>query len=100
MDIDLIELRTLRPLDMNTIRARLQSTNKVCILDESTQSGGVGATISSRVCEEIFDLLDASVIQLAMKDTPVPYASPMEQVVVKRSADLIEGVMKLCANKV
>ena len=100
MDIDLIELRTLKPLDMDTIRESLQRTNKVCILDESTQSGGVGATISSRVCEEMFDLLDAPVIRLAMEDTPVPYASPIERVVVKRSADLIDGVMRLCSNKV
>ncbi len=100
MDIDLIELRTLKPVDMDTIRESLQRTNKVCILDESTQSGGVGASISSRVCEEMFDLLDAPVIRLAMENTPVPYASPIERVVVKRSADLIESVMRLCANKV
>ena len=100
MDIDLIELRTLKPLDMDTIRQSLQRTNKLCILDESTRSGGVGATISSRVCEEMFDLLDAPVIRLAMDDTPVPYASSMEKVVVKRSTDLIEGVMNLCTSRV
>lgn len=99
MDIDLIELRTLKPLDMDTIRESLQRTNKVCILDESTRSGGVGATISSRVCEEMFDMLDAPVLRLAMDDTPVPYASSMEKVVVKRSTDLIEGVMKLCTKR-
>ena len=100
MDIDLIELRTLKPLDMDTIRESLQRTNKLCILDESTRSGGVGATISSRVCEEMFDLLDAPIVRLAMDDTPVPYASSMEKVVVKRGADLIESVINLCANKV
>lgn len=100
MDIDLIELRTLKPLDMNTIRESLQRTNKLCILDESTRSGGVGATISSRVCEEMFDLLDAPIVRLAMDDTPVPYASSMEKVVVKRGADLIESVINLCAYKV
>ena len=100
MDIDLIELRTLKPLDMDTIRESLQRTNKLCILDESTRSGGVGATISSRVCEEMFDLLDAPVVRLAMEDTPVPYASSMEKKVVKRSTDLIEGVTKLCKGRV
>mmetsp|Transcript_14887 Transcript_14887/g.22437 ORF Transcript_14887/g.22437 Transcript_14887/m.22437 type:complete len:101 (-) Transcript_14887:7-309(-) len=100
MDIDLIELRTLKPLDMETIRDSLQRTNKLCILDESTRSGGVGATISSRVCEEMFDLLDAPVIRLAMDNTPVPYASSMEKVVVKRSTDLIEGVTKLCTSRI
>lgn len=100
MDIDLIELRTLKPLDMDTIRESLQRTNKLCILDESTRSGGVGATICSRVCEEMFDLLDAPVVRLAMEDTPVPYASSMEKKVVKRSTDLIEGVTKLCKGRV
>ena len=90
----------MKPLDMDTIRESLQRTNKLCILDESTRSGGVGATISSRVCEEMFDLLDAPIVRLAMDDTPVPYASSMEKVVVKRGADLIESVINLCANKV
>merc|ERR1712038_43649 len=55
-DIDLIELRTLKPLDMETISKSLARTNKLCILDESTKSGGVGATISAAVSEELFDL--------------------------------------------
>lgn len=100
LEIDLIELRTLKPLDMDTIRESLERTNKLCILDESTKSGGVGATISSRVCEELFDLLDAPVVRLCMSDAPVPYASSMEKEVVKRGADLVKGVANLCAGKV
>merc|ERR1711906_702 len=50
-DIDLMELRSLKPLDMDTIRASLERTNKLVILDESTQSGGVGATVSARISE-------------------------------------------------
>mmetsp|Transcript_26776 Transcript_26776/g.54715 ORF Transcript_26776/g.54715 Transcript_26776/m.54715 type:complete len:709 (+) Transcript_26776:35-2161(+) len=99
-DVDLIELRTLKPLDLETIRKSLERTNKLCILDESTKSGGVGATISSIVCEEMFDLLDAPVIRLSMDDAPVPYASSMEKVVVKRGADLVEGVVKMCSGRV
>lgn len=95
-DIDLIELRSLKPLDMDTIRESLERTNKMCILDESTKSGGVGATISAQVSEELFDLLDAPVKRLCMDDAPVPYASSMEVAVVKRSSDLIEGVFDLC----
>jgi len=96
-DIDLIELRTLKPLDMETISKSLARTNKMCILDESTKSGGVGATISALVSEELFDLLDAPVNRLCMDDAPVPYASTMEQAVVKRGSDLIEGVFDLCS---
>lgn len=98
-DIDLIELRSLKPLDMETIRASLAKTNKLAILDESTKSGGVGATISAAVGEELFDLLDAPIKRLCMDDAPVPYASSMEKAVVKRGSDLIEGVFDLCTGK-
>jgi len=98
-DIDLIELRTLKPLDMETIMTSLVRTNKVCILDESTKTGGVGASISARVSEEMFDLLDAPVKRLCMDDAPVPYASTMEKGVVKRGSDLIEGVFDMCTGK-
>jgi pyruvate/2-oxoglutarate/acetoin dehydrogenase E1 component len=98
-DIDLIELRALKPLDMKTIAKSLARTNKLCILDESTKSGGVGATISAQVSEELFDLLDAPVKRLCMDDAPVPYAETMEKAVVKRGSDLIEGVFDLCTKK-
>lgn len=98
-DIDLIELRSLKPLDMETIASSLAKTHKLAILDESTKSGGVGATISARVSEELFDLLDAPIKRLCMDDAPVPYASSMEKAVVKRGSDLIEGVFDLCTGK-
>mmetsp|Transcript_22069 Transcript_22069/g.46006 ORF Transcript_22069/g.46006 Transcript_22069/m.46006 type:complete len:815 (-) Transcript_22069:434-2878(-) len=98
-DIDLIELRSLKPLDMETISKSLARTNKMAILDESTKSGGVGATISAQVSEELFDLLDAPIKRLCMDDAPVPYAESMEKAVVKRASDLIEGVFDLCTGK-
>lgn len=99
-DIDLIELRSLKPLDMDTIGKSLERTNKLIILDESTKSGGVGATISAQVGEELFDLLDAPVKRLCMDDAPVPYASSMEKAVVKRGSDLIEAVFDMCTGKI
>jgi len=98
-DIDLIELRSLKPLDMETIASSLSKTHKLCILDESTKSGGVGATISARVSEELFDLLDAPVKRLCMDDAPVPYAESMEKAVVKRGSDLVEAVFDMCSGK-
>ena len=94
-DIDLIELRSLKPLDLETIRESLARTHKLVILDESTQSGGVGASISALVGEELFDELDAPVKRLCMDDAPVPYASSMEQAVVKRGSDLVIAVKEL-----
>jgi len=98
-DIDLIELRSLKPLDMDTIAKSLAKTHKLVILDESTKTGGVGASISARVSEELFDLLDAPVKRLCMDDAPVPYASSMEKAVVKRGTDLVEGVFDICTGK-
>ncbi|KAG5175793.1 pyruvate dehydrogenase [Tribonema minus] len=100
MDIDLVELRSLKPLDMATIKASLQRTHKVVILDESTLSGGVGATVSALVSEVLFDELDAPVKRLCMDDAPVPYASSMEEAVVKRAADVVTGVADLVNRRI
>jgi len=99
LDIDLIELRSLKPLDIDTIRESLSRTHKCAILDESTESGGVGATISATIHEKCFNLLDAPVNRLCMDDAPVPYASSMEKAVVKRGSDLVKGVYDLVMNK-
>jgi len=95
LDIDLIELRSLKPLDKDTIRKSLARTHKLAILDESTYSGGVGATISAIISEEMFDELDPPVKRLCMDDAPVPYATSMEKAVVKRGEDLIDAVAEL-----
>jgi len=100
LDIDLIELNSLKPLDMETIRASIEKTHKVAILDESTHSGGVGATISAMINEQCFDLLDAPVKRLCMDDAPVPYASSMELAVVKRGSDLVQAVFDLTHKRV
>jgi len=100
MDVDLIELRSLKPLDIPTIRESLSRTNKITILDESTHSGGVGATVSAMISEQCFDLLDAPVKRLCMDDAPVPYASSMEQAVVKRGSDLVQAVYDLVQKKI
>lgn len=84
---------------MATIKASLQRTHLLAILDESTYSGGVGATVSAAISETLFFELDAPVRRLCMDDAPVPYASSMEKAVVKRGSDLVEGVLSLVFNK-
>jgi pyruvate/2-oxoglutarate/acetoin dehydrogenase E1 component len=85
-------------LDLETIKQSLKRTHKVAILDESTLSGGVGATISAMISEQLYYDLDAPVKRLCMDDAPVPYAASMEQAVVKRSADLVTAVFDLVNN--
>ena len=98
VDVDLIELRSLKPLDMETIKTSLARTHKVAILDESTLSGGVGATVSAIMSEQAFNLLDAPVRRLCMDDAPVPYASSMEEAVVKRASDVVKAVFDFISN--
>lgn len=98
VEIDLLELRSLKPLDMASIKESLKRTHKLAILDESTLSGGVGATISALVSEQLFYELDAPIKRLCMDDAPVPYASSMEKAVVKRAEDLVIGVVDLVNN--
>ena len=100
MDVDVLEMRSLKPLDIASIRESLARTHKLTILDESTHSGGVGATISAMVSEQCFDLLDAPVKRLCMDDAPVPYASSMEVEVVKRGSDLVQAVYDLVQKKI
>merc|ERR1719482_956260 len=85
--------------DLDLIRTSLERTHKCAILDESTNSGGVGATISSTVHEKCFTLLDAPVNRICMDDAPVPYSDSMEKAVVKRAEDLVIGVGMLVNNK-
>ena len=99
LEIDLLEMRSLKPLDKDAIRESLARTHKLAILDESTYSGGIGATISAIVSEEMFDLLDAPVKRLSMDDAPVPYSLAMEAAVVKRDTDLVQGVADLVFRK-
>merc|ERR1711968_326335 len=100
IELDLVELTSLKPLDIETIRSSLQRTHKIALLDESTTSGGVGATVSALIGEHCFDELDAPVKRLSMDDAPVPYAGSMEEAVVKRGADLVKAVADLVARRV
>ena len=94
--MDLIELTCLKPFDKETVEASLKRTHKLAMLDESTRSGGVGATMSALINETLFDELDAPEKRLCMEDAPVPYATEMEKEMVKRASDLIAGVREMC----
>jgi len=99
IELDLIELTCLKPLDLATIKESLVRTHRVAILDESTQSGGVGATVSAMISEQLYDELDGPVKRLCMDDAPVPYASSMEKAVVKRASDVVAAVKDIVAKR-
>ncbi len=78
IDCEVVDLRTLLPLDDETIFASVGRTGKALIVHEDTKTGGVGAEVSARITEHCFESLDGPVLRVAAPDTPVPYAPSME----------------------
>jgi 2-oxoisovalerate dehydrogenase E1 component len=79
LDADIVDLRSLVPLDYEAIAASVRRTNRVLILHEDTLFGGIGGEISAWITENLFEHLDAPVLRAASLDTPVPFAIPLEQ---------------------
>lgn len=79
IDADIIDLRTLLPLDLEAIEASVRKTSRVIILHEDTLLGGIGGEISAHISEHCFEYLDAPVIRVGSLDTPVPFARSLEQ---------------------
>jgi len=76
---DILDLRTLLPLDYEAIEATVKKTGKVIILHEATKTGGIGGELSAYISEHLFEYLDGPVMRAASLDTPVPFAIPLEQ---------------------
>lgn len=79
LDADIVDLRSLVPLDYEAIAASVKRTNRVLILHEDTLFGGIGGEIAAWISEHLFEHLDAPVMRAASLDTPVPFAIPLEQ---------------------
>ena len=79
LDADIVDLRSLVPLDYEAITASVKRTNRVLILHEDTLFGGIGGEIAAWISEHLFEYLDAPVMRAASLDTPVPFAIPLEQ---------------------
>jgi 2-oxoisovalerate dehydrogenase E1 component len=79
INADILDLRTLLPLDYEAIETTVKKTGKVIILHEATQTGGIGGELSAYISEHLFEYLDGPVMRAASLDTPVPFAIPLEQ---------------------
>ena len=77
-NIEVIDLRTLLPLDYDTISTSVRKTSRVLIVHEDTLTGGIGGELSAYISENLFDQLDAPVIRVASMDTPFPFAKALE----------------------
>ena len=79
MDVDILDLRSLLPLDYDAIATTVKKTNKALILHEATLMGGIGAELSAYISQHLFEHLDAPVVRVASLDTPVPFAANLEK---------------------
>ncbi|MEE8487721.1 MAG: dehydrogenase E1 component subunit alpha/beta [Gemmatimonadota bacterium] len=95
IDVELIDLRTLNPLDMETIGRSLKKTNRILVAYEDAKSWGFGAEISARIADELFEWLDAPVRRLASTDTFVGYAPTLEAEILPQVSDIAEAIAEL-----
>jgi pyruvate/2-oxoglutarate/acetoin dehydrogenase E1 component len=96
-DIEVLDLRTLNPLDTEAILATARKTGKVLVAHEATRSAGVGAEVAALVTEEAFEDLDGPVRRLTAPDVPIPFSPPLEQAVLPQLEDMKEACRELLA---
>jgi pyruvate/2-oxoglutarate/acetoin dehydrogenase E1 component len=97
LSIEVIDLRTLAPLDKEAILATVKKTNRAMILHEASLTGGIGGEISAIIAEEAFEWLDAPVIRVASIDAPVPFAPQLEDYYLPSLKEIIETARRLAA---
>jgi len=97
IELEVIDLRSLQPLDMATVGQSVAKTARAVIVHEDTLSFGVGAEVAARLSDEYFFSLDAPIMRVAPPDTPVPFARPLEDAYVPQPGRIMEAVRKCLA---
>jgi len=95
IEVEVVDLRTLRPLDMEPIIESFKKTNRAVVVEEGWKSYGVGSEIVSRIYEEAFDYADAPIIRVAQKEVPLPYNRSLEQAALPQVADITAAVKEV-----
>src|ERR1700729_1877560 len=96
IEVDIIDLRTLRPMDTETIVASVRKTGRAVTVEEGWQQNGVGAEIAAGVMAHAFDYLDAPVARVSGKDVPMPYAANLEKLALPSVAEVVEAAKAVC----
>jgi 2-oxoisovalerate dehydrogenase E1 component len=97
VSVEILDLRTLSPVDWDALRASVRKTSKALVLTEDSLSWGYGAEIAARLSEELFQELDAPVRRLAATDTFVGYAPELEDFILPQVEDIADACRKLAA---
>jgi pyruvate dehydrogenase E1 component beta subunit len=96
IEAEIIDLRTLRPMDTETIVASVKKTGRAVTVEEGWQQNGVGAEIAARIMEHAFDYLDAPVARVSGKDVPMPYAANLEKLALPSVAEVVAAAKAVC----
>ncbi len=97
ISVEVIDLRSLLPMDDEAIVATVKKTNRVLVVHEDTATGGIAGEIIARINEKAFEWLDAPVLRVAAADVPLPYSPPLEDYVLPQTSDIVRAVRHLAA---
>jgi len=97
LSVEVLDLRTLLPMDDEAIVATVKKTNRVLIVHEDTRTGGVAGEIAARINEHAFEWLDAPILRVTAADVPLPFAPPLEDYVLPQVADIVSVARRLAA---
>ncbi len=97
IEVEILDLRTLSPLDRAAITRTVKKTNKVILLHEDTRTGGLAGEIAAIINEEAFDDLDGPIVRITSLDTPVPFSPPLEHFFLPKVEDVVREARKLHA---
>jgi len=95
IEVEILDLRTLAPLDRDAITQTVKKTNKVIVLHEDTRTGGLAGEIAAIINEEAFDYLDGPIVRITSLDTPVPFSPPLEHYFLPKMEDVVREARKL-----
>ncbi len=95
IEVEIVDLRSLRPLDMGPVLESFKKTNRAVIVEEGWKSFGVGAEIMARIYEEAFDYVDAPIKRAAQAEVPLPYNRTLEQIALPKVEDVIKAVKEV-----
>ena len=97
IEAEVIDLRSLRPLDVDSIVASVKKTNRIVSVEEGWPVAGMGAEIAALMMEHAFDWLDAPVVRVCAEDVPLPYAANLEQLALPQPAKIVDAVRAVCS---
>jgi len=96
IEAEVIDLRTIRPMDTETVVASVRKTGRAVTVEEGWQQSGVGAEVAARIMEHAFDYLDAPVLRVSGKDVPMPYAANLEKLALPSAAEVVQAAKAVC----